>query len=85
MNNDGEREKSFQFFQPKEKTIATLLWLSYGGALWLLSYFLVRGLGMDFSAIWKAMPVGWVFCLVMVLVRYYTGGWKEKGVVKRNG
>ena len=48
----------------------------------LVSYTLVRGFGMDFSAIWKAMPVGWVFCLTMVLVRYFTGGWKEKGVVK---
>lgn len=47
----------------------------------ILSYLLVQGLGMDFSAIWKAMPVGWVFCLSMVLIRYFTGGWKEKGVV----
>ena len=49
----------------------------------ILSYLLVRGFGQDFSAIWRAMPVGWVFCLSMVLVRYFTGGWKEKGVVKR--
>ena len=48
----------------------------------LVSYALVLGLGMDFSAIWKAMPVGWVFCLAMVLIRYFTGGWKEKGIVK---
>ena len=48
----------------------------------ILSYTLVRIFGMDFSAIWKAMPVGWVFCLAMVLIRYFTGGWKEKGVVQ---
>jgi len=47
----------------------------------IVSYALVYVFRSDFSAIWKAMPVGWVFCLAMVLIRYYTGGWKEKGVV----
>ena len=49
----------------------------------IVSYALVYTFHSDFSAIWKAMPVGWVFCLAMVLIRYYTGGWKEKGVVNR--
>ena len=48
----------------------------------IVSYALVYTFHYDFSAIWKAMPVGWVFCLGMVLIRYYTGGWKDKGVVK---
>ncbi len=48
----------------------------------IVSYALVYTFHSDFSAIWKAMPVGWVFCLSMVLIRYFTGGWKEKGVVK---
>ena len=48
----------------------------------IVSYALVYTFHSDFSAIWRAMPVGWVFCLAMVLIRYYTGGWKEKGVVK---
>ena len=47
----------------------------------IVSYALVYTFHSDFSAIWKAMPVGWVFCLAMVLIRYYTGGWKEQGVV----
>ena len=49
----------------------------------IVSYFMVQVLEMDFSAIWKAMPIGWIFCLGMVLIRYFTGGWKEKGVVNR--
>ncbi len=48
----------------------------------LVSYALVGLTDMGFSAIWTAMPVGWVFCLTMVLIRYFTGGWKEKGIVK---
>jgi len=51
----------------------------------VVSYMMVYAFGVDFSAIWKAMPVGWVFCLAMVLWRYHTGGWREKGVVNRNG
>ena len=48
----------------------------------LCSYALVGMTDMGFAAIWTAMPVGWVFCLGMVLIRYFRGGWKEKGVVK---
>lgn len=49
----------------------------------LVAYAFVYGFGMGFSAVWKAMPVGWVLCLTMALWRYLSGGWKEKGVVKR--
>ena len=61
---------------------------SMGGSLTSLairvamSYILVRSFGMDFSAIWRSMPVGWVVALALVLVRYLTGGWKDKGVVQ---
>ena len=48
----------------------------------ILSYVLVYSFGVDFSAVWKAMPVGWVFCLALALGRYLSGGWKEKGIVK---
>lgn len=46
-----------------------------------MSYTLVLGFDMDFSAIWKAMPVGWIAALALALGRYFTGGWKEKGLV----
>jgi len=48
----------------------------------VVAYLLVYGFGVGFSAVWKAMPVGWVFCLALALWRYFSGGWKEKGVVK---
>lgn len=47
----------------------------------VMCYTLVLGFGMDFSAIWKAMPVGWIAALALALGRYFTGGWKEKGLV----
>ena len=48
----------------------------------IVAYVLVYAFGIDFSAVWKAMPVGWVFCLTLALWRYLSGGWKEKGIVK---
>lgn len=47
-----------------------------------LAYMLVYSFGIDFSAVWKAMSVGLAAALVLALVRYFTGGWKEKGIVR---
>lgn len=48
----------------------------------ILSYVLVNGFGADCSAIWKAMPIGWGSALIVSSIRFFTGGWKEKGIVK---
>ena len=48
----------------------------------IAAYFMVYALGIDFSAVWKAMPIGWIFCLAMVLWRYFSGRWREKRLVK---
>lgn len=47
-----------------------------------LSYVLVNGFGVGCSAIWKAMPIGWGSALIIASIRFFTGGWKEKGIVK---
>ena len=47
----------------------------------ILSYVLVDSFGWDCSAIWTAMPIGWGSALIISLVRFVTGGWKEKGIV----
>ena len=48
----------------------------------IAAYTMVYAFGVDFSAVWIAMPIGWVFCLTMAVWRYLSGGWKEKGIVK---
>ena len=48
-----------------------------------LSYIFVYAMGMDYAAIWRAMPFGWGSALILAAVRYLTGGWKGKGVVNR--
>lgn len=46
------------------------------------SYFLVRVIGTDCSAVWKAMPMGWACALVASVIRYESGAWKKKGIVQ---
>lgn len=46
------------------------------------AYTMVLRFGIGFSALWISMPIGWVFCLALLLIRYFTGGWKEKGLIK---
>ena len=48
----------------------------------IAAYTMVRVFGVDFSAVWIAMPIGWIFCLAMAVWRYLSGGWQEKGIVK---
>ena len=47
----------------------------------VMAYVMALGFGMGFASVWWAMPMGWLCCLAMALIRYFTGGWKEKGIV----
>ena len=47
-----------------------------------LAYILVYAFAMDYAAIWTAMPVGWGVAMILGIIRYHTGGWKRKGIVK---
>jgi putative MATE family efflux protein len=38
---------------------------------------------MGYSAAWTTLPIGWAFALVITNVRYFTGGWIKKAVVRR--
>ncbi len=35
------------------------------------------------SAAWMTMPIGWIFAFAISSIRYLSGRWKTKGVVKR--
>jgi putative MATE family efflux protein len=39
---------------------------------------------LGYSAAWTTLPIGWVFALVITNVRYFTGGWIKKAVVRRS-
>jgi len=44
-------------------------------AAYALAYFI------GYEAIWWSIPVGWAIAASMSLLRYYTGGWKNKAIV----
>lgn len=45
--------------------------------------YLAVALGLlSYNAGWATMPLGWVVALTIVLVRYFSGRWKTKAVVK---
>ena len=46
-----------------------------------VSYGLVGLFHWDFSAIWTAMPIGWSTAFIMAFIRYFSGKWKEKGII----
>ncbi len=38
---------------------------------------------LGYSSPWVCTPIGWSVALIIVLTRYFTGGWKNKAVVKK--
>ena len=38
---------------------------------------------MDYHACWVSMPIGWVVALCVAALRYRSGVWKTKSVVKQ--
>ena len=47
-----------------------------------VAYILVYAFGMNYAAIWRAMPIGWTGAAALAVWRYRSGVWKKKGIVK---
>ena len=60
---------------------ASLCSLSTLGVRVLISYILVFCFDFGYHVIWRCIPIGWVFALLLSFVRFRTGKWKEKAVV----
>lgn len=54
-------------------------------ALWpariLFAYFLSRGIGI--TGVWYSFPLGWIIGLILLVLRYYSGAWKNKAVIHK--
>lgn len=48
----------------------------------VLSYTLAYAFGVGYSSVWITVPFGWGTALIMAILRFRTGKWKTKGVVK---
>ncbi|MGE5654770.1 MAG: MATE family efflux transporter, partial [Bacillota bacterium] len=47
------------------------------------AYYLVRIPSLSYRGIWWAIPAGWIVGSIVPVVRYYTGGWKAKAVIRQ--
>ena len=48
----------------------------------LTAYAAVYLLGGDYRFVWATQPIGWFFAATVGYLRYFTGGWKKKALVK---
>lgn len=49
----------------------------------IVAYVLVYALDFGYAAAWVSIPFGWSIALVLVLSRYASGRWSQKGIVKK--
>ncbi len=49
----------------------------------IFAYIFAYGFNMDYHACWVSMPIGWVVALGVAALRYRSGVWKTKSVVKQ--
>lgn len=60
---------------------ASLCSLSTLGVRVVLSYALVFAFGFGHQVIWRCIPVGWIFALLLSYGRFRSGVWKKKAVI----
>jgi len=52
------------------------------GARVISAYLMVFAFGVSYQAVWYAVPIGWVLCVIMSWGRYFAGTWQKKAVVR---
>ncbi|MDY4104094.1 MAG: MATE family efflux transporter [Oscillospiraceae bacterium] len=60
---------------------ASLCSLSTLGVRVALSYLLVFGFGFGHQVIWRCIPIGWIFALLLSYGRFRSGIWKKKAII----
>lgn len=56
--------------------------LSTLGVRVVAAYTMVFAFGVDYQAVWYAVPMGWVCCVVLAWGRYFSGAWEKKSLIK---
>ena len=49
----------------------------------IAAYTMVYAFGVDYRAVWYAVPIGWVCCVALAWSRYFSGAWEKKSLVKK--
>ena len=48
-----------------------------------LAYTLVFFFDFDYHVLWRCIPIGWLFALILALHYFLTGKWRHKSVIRR--
>lgn len=56
--------------------------LSTLGVRVIAAYTMVFAFGVDYHAVWYAVPMGWVCCVALAWGRYFSGAWEKKSLIK---
>lgn len=62
---------------------AMLCSMSTLGIRVISAYTMVYAFGVDYRAVWYAVPIGWVCCVVLSWARYFSGAWEKKSLVRK--
>ena len=46
----------------------------------MIAYAMAYLTDLGYLAVWVSQPMGWLYSVVVVWTRYYTGGWKKKSI-----
>ncbi len=62
---------------------AMLCSMSTLGIRVIAAYTMVYLFGVDYHAVWYAVPIGWVCCIAISWARYFSGAWEKKSLIKK--
>lgn len=48
------------------------------------AYVLAYATPVGYSAIWVSMPIGWIYSLILALLRYRFGPWRKKSIIQES-
>lgn len=63
---------------------AMLCSMSTLGIRVISAYTMVYIFNVDYRAVWYAVPIGWVCCVIIAWARYFSGAWEKKSLVKKS-
>lgn len=62
---------------------AMLCSMSTLGIRVISAYTMVYAFNVDYHAVWYAVPIGWICCVVLAWGRYFSGAWEKKALVRK--
>jgi len=62
---------------------AMLCSMSTLGVRVIAAYAMVYAFGVDYHAVWYAVPMGWICCIILSWSRYFSGAWEKKALTRR--